>query len=406
MRRPKGLFLPPVHRGRLRRRELHRALRAAVLDGVLPPGERLPSTRQAAADYGVSRGMLEEVYAQLADEGFIERTVGRGTFVAPRVAALGVPAKAKPGARRSAVASRRGQSVSANAACREPEVPRPFNAGLADTSEFPFKLWSRLQARAARELGQSALSFADPRGLPRLRASVARYLAQFRGIRCDPSQVVVFNSAQQALNALAVLLLDRGDAVWLEDPCYLGARAAFELAGAALLPVPVDDEGIRVDVGIRRAPRARLAYVTPPHQYPTGVALSLERRISLLEWAARGDAWIVEDDYLSELQLTGRAAPALASLDHGGRVVHIGSFSKTISPALRLGFVVAPIELTGRFGDVCACLAPAPALALQGAVAEFLREGHYIRHLRRMSASTHLGGRLCSTASHRSGRSR
>ena len=387
MRRPKGLLLPPVHQGRLRRRELHRALRAAVLDGVLPPGERLPSTRQAATDYGVSRGMLEEVYAQLADEGFIERTVGRGTFVAPRVAALGVPAKAKPGARRSAVASRRGQTVSANAACREPEVPRPFNAGLADTSEFPFKLWSRLQTRAARELGQSALSFADPRGLPRLRASVARYLAQFRSIRCDPSQVVVFNSAQQALNALAVLLLDRGDAVWLEDPCYLGARAAFELAGAALLPVPLDDEGMRVDVGIRRAPRARLAYVTPPHQYPTGVALSLERRISLLEWAARGDAWIVEDDYDGEFRYAGQPLAPLYSLDPSGRVLHLGTLNKSMFVSLRLAYLVAPEELVEPLANVRTQLDGFTPPHAQMAVSLFMDEGYFSTHLRRMRAA-------------------
>src|ERR1051325_3498807 len=174
MRRPKGVLLPPIHQRRLRRGDLHRALRAAVLDGVLPPGERLPSTRQAANDYGVPRG----------------------TFVATRMANLSAPAKTKPGRRNSAGQSHRGMSVAANAACREPEVLRPFNAGVADTGEFPWELWCRLQTRAARMLGRSSLTFADPRGLPRLREAVARYLAQFRGIRCEPAQVVIFNSAQ------------------------------------------------------------------------------------------------------------------------------------------------------------------------------------------------------------------
>lgn len=387
MRRPKGLLLPPVHQGRPRRRDLHRALRAAVLDGVLPPGARLPSTRQAAEDYGVSRGLLEEVYAQLADEGFIERTVGRGTFVAPRVAGLSTPAKLKTGARRSAAVSRRGLSVSANAACREPEVPRPFNAGLADTREFPWKLWCRLQARAARELGHSALSFADPRGLPRLRASVARYLAQFRGIRCDPNQVVVFNSAQQALNALAVLLLDRGDAVWLEDPCYLGARAAFDLAGAALLPVPVDDEGIRVEVGVRRAARARLAYVTPPHQYPTGVALGLERRISLLEWAARNDAWVVEDDYDGEFRYAGQPLAPLYALDPHGRVLHLGTLNKSMFVSLRLAYLVAPEELVEPLANVRTQLDGFTPPHTQLATSLFMDEGYFSTHLRRMRAA-------------------
>ena len=157
-------------------------------------------------------------------------------------------------------------SVAANAACREPASPRPFNAGIADTREFPWKLWCRVQARAARELGPSTLQFADPRGLPALREAIARYLAQFRGIRCTASQVVIFNRAQQALNALSILLLDRWEAIWIEDPCYLGARAAFELAGAAIIPVPVDEEGLCVEIGARRAPHAWLAYVTPAHQ--------------------------------------------------------------------------------------------------------------------------------------------
>ncbi|MER8840880.1 PLP-dependent aminotransferase family protein [Mesorhizobium sp. M0601] len=176
----------------------------------------------------------------------------------------------------------------------------------------------------------------------------------------------------------------KGSRALIEDPSFPITRKALDLAGITVTAVPVDAEGLDVASGIRSAHDAALAIVTPGQHAPLGMTMSLTRRLALLAWARRCDAWIIEDDYLSELQLTGRAAPALASLDHGGRVLHIGSFSKTISPVLRLGFVVAPIELTGRLGDVCACLAPAPALALQGAVAEFLREGHYIRHLRRM----------------------
>jgi GntR family transcriptional regulator/MocR family aminotransferase len=297
VRRSRGVLLPPIGVVRIRRNDVYRALRAIVLDGALCPGEQLPSTRQAAADYGVSRGMMEEVFAQLTEEGFLERSVGRGTFVARAISRLPLSANKTRGKRCAPATSRRGHSVAANATCREPEVPRPFNAGIADTREFPWQMWQRLEARAAREYRHDALNFADPRGLPTLREAIARYLAQFRGIRCDPGQVIVFNSSQQALNALGLLLLDRGDAIWVEDPCYPGARAAFELAGAQITPVPVDDEGIRVDIGVRRFPHARLAYVTPSHQYPTGVALSLDRRIALLEWAARNHAWIVEDDY-------------------------------------------------------------------------------------------------------------
>lgn len=290
VRTSRGTLLPPIQPPKPRRGDLYRAIRATILEGVFSHGERFPSTRQAARDYGVSRGLMEEVYSQLADDGFLDRAVGRGTFVAFMTPSLSLMAKTKSSQHRSPGSSRRGRSVSANAACREPPAPRAFNAGIADTSEFPGRLWCRLQARSARELGVSALNFVDPRGLLNLRQAIARYLAQFRGIRCDSEQVVIFNSAQQALNALAVLLLDRGDDVWIEDPCYLGARAAFEIAGASINPISVDDQGIRVDLGVSRSPRARLAYVTPPHQYPSGVALSLERRVQLLEWAARSSA--------------------------------------------------------------------------------------------------------------------
>jgi len=352
MRQSRGALLPTVRAGRLRRRDLYGALRAAMLDGVLAPGERLPSTRQAAADYGVSRGLLEEVFTQLTEEGFLQRAVGRGTFVARSVSRLSAPVQSREKKRCPAAPSRRGCEVAAMAACREPAFPRPFNAGIADTSEFPWKTWQRLNARAARELGRDSLNFADPLGLWDLRAAIARYLAQFRGIRCNPGQVIVFNSAQQALHILALLLLNPGDGVWIEDPCYLGARAAFELAGAAIAPVPVDNEGIRVDLGIRRAPRARIAYTTPSHQYPTGVALSLERRIALIEWAERNDAWIVEDDYDGEFRYEGQPLTALYSLDSNARVLYVGTLNKAMFVGLRVAYAVVPEEIVEPLANI------------------------------------------------------
>jgi GntR family transcriptional regulator / MocR family aminotransferase len=381
LRRPQGALLPPVFAARVRRGDVYRALRAALLDGTLPPGERLPSTRQAATDYRVSRGMLEEVFAQLTEEGFLERAVGRGTYVAPTVSRLNPPAKARPTQRHSA--SRRGQRVAANAACREPDVARPFNAGTADTSEFPWKIWQPLQLRAARELGKAALNFADPRGLPQLREATARYLAQFRGIRCASGQVIVFNSAQQALHALAVLLLDRGNAVLIEDPCYPGARAAFELAGAEILASPVDDKGLRVDTHASNS-RARLAYVTPSHQYPTGVPMSLERRIALLDWARRNHSWIVEDDYDGEFRYEGQALTALYSLDTQARVLYIGTLNKAMFPSLRLAYAVVPEELVELLANIRTQLDGFTAAASQLGMALFMDEGHFSSHLRRM----------------------
>ena len=386
MRQSRGVLLPPVSAGRLRRGDVYRALRSAVLDGVLSPGEQLPSTRQAAADYGVSRGMLEEVFAQLTEEGFLNRAVGRGTFVAGAVSQLSAPAK--PGRAHALLPkpSRRGGIAAENAACREPDAPRAFNAGIADTSEFPWKLWQRLQARAARELGRNAMDFADPRGFLNLRSAVARYLAQFRGIRCDSSQVLIFNSAQQALNALALLLLDRGDSVWLEDPCYLGARAAFDLAGAVTVPVPLDQEGIRVDLGARRAPRARAAYVTPSHQYPAGVALSLDRRIALLRWAALNNAWIIEDDYDGEFRYAGQPLTALYSLDQQQRVLHVGTLNKSMFVALRLAYAVVPQKLVEQLANVRTQLDGFTPAVQQKTMSLFMDEGHFSSHLRRMRA--------------------
>jgi len=380
--------LPQVSTLRPRRRNIYQALRAAILDGALASGERLPSTRHAALDYGISRGTMEEVFAQLTEEGFLERAVGKGTFVAATISRLTAPAPARTlRYSRQPKPSRRGRSVSANAACREPEELRPFNAGIADTSEFPWQQWHRLEVRAARELGRESLTFADPRGLPQLRAAIAHYLAQFRGIRCRPEQVIVFNSAQQALNALAVLLLDTDDRVWLEDPCYLGARAAWERLGSAgVVPVPVDEHGIRVEAGIRIAPRARLAYVTPSHQYPTGVVLSLERRLALLEWAARAGSWIIEDDYDGEFRYHGQPLTALYSLDSQARVIYIGTLNKSMFVSLRLAYAVVPEELLEPLANIRTQFdgfTPAPQ---QMAMSMFMEEGHFSSHLRRMRA--------------------
>ena len=235
-----------------------------------------------------------------------------------------------------------------------------------------------------RRVAAAPVSYPDPRGAPELRAEIAAYVGIARGVRCSPSQVIVTAGYSGALGLAILGLQLAGARAWIEDPSFPITRSALGLGGVMLTAVPVDAEGLDVAAGVRKAPDAALAVVTPGQHAPLGMTMSLERRLALIAWARRSGAWIIEDDYLSELQLTGRAAPALASLDHGGRVLHLGSFSKTISPALRLGFLIAPIELAGPFGDVAACLAPAPAVALQSAVAEFLREGHYLRHLRRM----------------------
>ncbi len=381
-RRPQGVLLPPVPGTPPRRAALYRGLRNALLDGVLAPGERLPSSRQAAMDYGVSRGLIEEVFSQLGDEGFLERRVGRGSFVAARVSGLRVPTAGVK--MRSAALSRRGGRLAANLTCREPPVFKPFNAGVADAGEFPWKTWQRVQLQAVRALSRSTLDFADPRGLPELRAALARYLAQLRGMRCNAEQVVIFNSTQQALYAVTLLLLDPGDAVWIEEPSYPGARAAFELAGASLAHVPVDGEGLDVAAGMRRAPQARMAYVTPPHQYPTGAALSMERRITLLDWAQRRRAWVLEDDYDGEFRYAGQPLTPLHALDQSGRVIYLGTLSKSTFVSLRLAFAVMPEPLVEPLANIRTQLDTfSPPLA-QLAMSRFMDAGHFSAHVRRM----------------------
>jgi GntR family transcriptional regulator/MocR family aminotransferase len=244
-------------------------------------------------------------------------------------------------------------------------------------------LLARIRCRAVRAEVHSAPIYPDPRGELELRREIAAHLAIARGIECSPSQVIVTGGYSSGLGlALRVLGLE-GRRAWTEDPGFPFTRRGLELARLSLAAIPVDASGIDVDYGLRHVPEAKLVVVTPGQQAPLGVTLSLERRLRLLDWAVQESVWVIEDDYLSELQLKGRAAPALASLDRGRRVIHIGSFSKTINPALRLGFLVAPISLLSRFAEVAACLAPPPGPSVQIATAEFMREGHYLRHLRR-----------------------
>jgi GntR family transcriptional regulator/MocR family aminotransferase len=263
-------------------------------------------------------------------------------------------------------------------------TPQVFQMGVPGQDVFPYKLWSRIMVREARHSAAAPVGYPDPRGMPELRREIAAYLAIARGLRCSPSQLLVTAGFSGALGLVTRSLGLEGQKAWFEDPGFPLTRTALGMAGLTTVPVPVDADGLDVAAGQACAPDAALAVVTPGQQAPLGMTMSLARRHALLEWARRNDAWVIEDDYLSELQLQGRAAPALASLDTSERVIHIGTFSKTISPALRLGFVVVPPSLSERFGELAACLAPAPAATVQLAVASFLREGHDLRHLRRM----------------------
>ncbi|MFC5742935.1 PLP-dependent aminotransferase family protein [Dyella tabacisoli] len=383
-RQSRGALLPQVPGGHPRRADVYLALRNSVLRGLLAPGERMPSTRKAAADYGVSRGLLEEVYSQLVEEGLLERILGRGTFIAGHIAKSADLARVGKAPGRALSISARGIALAGNLTCRVPHDFKPFNSGVADTAEFPWKIWQRIQARTAREVRRADMNFTDPRGLPALRSSLAHHLAQLRGVRCTAEQVIVFNSVQQALYLLALLLTNPGDAVWMEDPGYPGARAALELAGAAIAPIPVDREGLQIEVGLRHAPDARLAYVTPSHQFPTGVALSMERRIALLDWAEKHDAWILEDDFDGEFGYVGQPATPLHSLDRHDRVLYLGTLSKSMFVSLRLAFAVVPEAMVEQLANIRTQLDAFSAPLTQLAMSRFMDEGHFSTHVRHM----------------------
>ncbi len=366
----------PINLDRVRRTplaaQIYRAIREAIETGRLASGAKLPSWRDLAAQLGVSRGTVRVAYERLIDEQFAIGLGAAGTRVAERPSLFSTPDRSLEASPLPDLFHSFGTA------------PLAFQMGVPSQDAFPFKLWSRILTGGARWAAAAPMGYPDPRGDPDLRKEVAAYLGIARGIRCNPSQVLVTVGYSGALGlAIRGLQLERMGA-WMEDPGFPLTRTALGLAGMTVTAVPVDAEGLDITAGVRSAAGAALAVVTPGQQAPLGMTMSLPRRLALLAWARRNDAWIIEDDYLSELQLKGRAAPALTSLDHGGRVLHIGSFSKTISPALRLGFLVVPPEMARRFGDLAACLAPAPAAPVQRAVAEFLREGHYLRHLRRM----------------------
>jgi GntR family transcriptional regulator/MocR family aminotransferase len=369
--------------------QIYQSVRRAILDGVLTPGARLPSSREIADDLGVSRLTAVVAFEHLAAEGYITSRVGAGTFVNRELpdARIHVPANVKATIAQHPQLSQRGARLA-----QTPRVvrkiagpPRAFRIGTPALDRFPVALWNRLVSRHTRRLTVAQLDYGDAAGLPALREAIAAYVSRSRGTSCTADQVIVVAGAQQGLEMIARLLLDPGDVAWVEEPGYPGAWAALTAAGARIEPIAVDVQGMVVENNGQQRNMARLVYTTPSHQFPLGVPMSLPRRLALLRLAREARAWVVEDDYDSEFRYGARPLSCLHGLDGDGRVIYVGSFSKTLFPGLRLAYVVVPPDLHGPMVKARLASDIHPPTFLQGVVADLIGEGHFERHVRRMN---------------------
>ena len=382
-----ALPLPPRAPGEPATRWLCEALRGEILAGRLRPGARLPPSRDLARQHGLSRGTIVAAFERLASEGYVQGSVGSGTFVS-----LTLPEDLLQVARRPAGGTSgsglpaRPVSVFARRARAFPEFSvrptRAFRTDLPALDLFPTTLWAQLAGRRLRRASTGLLTGCPPLGYRPLQEAVADYLGTSRGVRCAAEQVAIVAGVQQALELTGRVVLNPGDAVCMEDPGYPGAAHAFEAAGARMTWVGVDGEGMLVPR--RRPGRERLAYVTPGHQFPLGISMSLPRRLALLDWARASHALIFEDDYDSEFRYAGRPVPALQSLDRHGVVLFAGSFSKVLFPSLRLGYLVLPPDLVDQFAAALSLSSRHAPLLEQAVLCDFIAEGHFGRHIRRM----------------------
>lgn len=356
-------------------RQIYERLREAMRGGLLRPHERVPSARTLASQLGAARGTIELAYSLLAAEGYIVSRGAAGTFVASGIVAP--VARARP---QRILRSQR----SATTAAGPSRTAAPLQLGLPSLDAFPKIVWSRLLCRRARGGSSEDLANADSQGHQPLREAIASYLALSRGVLCEPGQIVITGGFQGALGLITRAFLSPDSVVCFEEPGYPSARLALEVSGAEIVAIPVDAEGLDVAAAVRRAPQARMICVTPAHQSPTGVSLSLARRLALLGWASESRGWILEDDYDSEFRYDSRPLPALKSLDDAGRVLYTGTFSKVLFPALRLGYLVVPQTEVARLVELNRLLYGPPPRLTQAALADFMAEGHFARHIRRM----------------------
>jgi GntR family transcriptional regulator/MocR family aminotransferase len=354
-------------------RQIYDRFRSAIASGVLKPGDRIPSARALTKELGLARGTIEAAYSLLAAEGYIQARGQAGSIVTPGLVprmpvAVPVPTS----------------DDETTAPSFRPDSILPFQMGLPALDAFPRKIWARLGARCVRGMQPSGMVHPSVYGLPALRAEIAAYLQVSRGIACGPSQIFVTSGYLHTMEMIAHALLKVGDRVWLENPGYPPTRDLLGHMQIETVPVPVDGEGIVVADGIKAAPRARAAVVTPAHQSPLCVSLSLPRRLALLDWAARNKAWVIEDDYAGEYRYVSRPLPPLKSLDRDGRVLYAGTFSKVLFPSIRLAYLVVPEAQVERFEEISQAFTGGSPELTQAIVSSFITEGHFARHIQRM----------------------
>jgi GntR family transcriptional regulator/MocR family aminotransferase len=354
-------------------RQIYDRFRGAIASGLLKPGDRIPSARALTKELGLARGTIETAYSLLAAEGYIQARGQAGTIVTPGLKLRTPVASPTPQPNRGIAA-----------AGFRPDSILPFQMGLPALDVFPRKIWARLGARCVRVMQPSDMVHPSVYGLPPLRAEVAAYLQVSRGINCSPSQIFVTSGYRHTMELIGHALLKAGDRIWLEDPGYPPTRELLRHMDIAAVSVPVDREGMVVSDGIKTAPRARAAVVTPAHQSPLCVSLSLPRRLALLDWAARNNAWVIEDDYDGEYRYVSRPLPALKSLDRDGRVLYAGTFSKVLFPSVRLAYLVVPETQVERFEQIAQIFAGGSPELTQAIVTAFIAEGHFARHIQRM----------------------
>jgi GntR family transcriptional regulator / MocR family aminotransferase len=371
--------------------QIYKGIREAILEGRLHRGTRLPSTRSISTELSVSRNTVITAFEQLVAEGYLQGRIGSGTWVTEAIAEKFSPViNFADGTRRGQSNARLSNKIKAldSVPTRISPIggghPKPFRVGTPALSEFPLALWQRTESQCVSKINADILDYGDSTGHPWLRHAVAEYVKIARGVNCKPEQVIITTGSQQAIDLLSRVLLNEGDPVWIEDPGYLGARGAFVAAGANVLPVPMDDEGMVIQAGIRMHRKASLIYVSPSHQLPLGITMSLSRRLELLHWAARNNAWIVEDDYDSEFRYRQYPLRSLQGLDENQKVLYMGTFSKVLFPGLRLAYLVVPSTLLDGFRKLQHFSIGHPPVLPQLTLAEFMKAGHFERHIRKM----------------------